>query len=96
MSDILTQVFATIEDRKAHPKPGSYTNSLFDAGDDEIIKKVGEEAAEVVLAAARQGDERLISELADLTYHCMVLLAARGLTPDDVSAELARRHIPRE
>lgn len=96
MSDILAQVFATIEDRKAHPKPGSYTNSLLDAGDDEIIKKVGEEAAEVVLAAARQGDERLISELADLTYHCMVLLAARGLTPDDVSAELARRHIPRE
>lgn len=96
MSDILAQVFATIEDRRAHPKPGSYTNSLFDAGDDEIIKKVGEEGAEVVLAAARQSNERLISELADLTYHCMVLLAARGLTPDDVSAELARRHIPRE
>lgn len=96
MSDILAQVFATIEDRKAHPRPGSYTNSLLDAGDDEIIKKIGEEAVEVVLAAARQGDERLISELADLTYHCMVLLAALGLTPDDVSAELARRHIPRE
>ncbi len=96
MSDILAQVFATIEDRKANPKPGSYTNSLFDAGDDEIIKKVGEEGAEVVLAAARQSDERLISELADLTYHCMVLLASRSLTPDDVSAELARRHIPRE
>lgn len=96
MSDILTQVFATIEDRKANPKPRSYTNSLFDAGEDEIIKKVGEEGAEVVLAAARQSDERLISELADLVYHCMVLLASRGLTPDDVSAELARRHIPRE
>lgn len=96
MSDILAQVFATIEDRKANPKPGSYTNSLFEAGEDEIIKKVGEEAAEVILAAARQGDERLISELADLAYHCMVLLAARGLSPDDVGAELERRHLPRE
>ncbi len=96
MSDILAQIFATIEDRKTNPKPGSYTNSLLEAGEDEIIKKVGEEAAEVILAAARQGDERLISELADLTYHCMVLLAARGLSPDDVRAELARRHLPRE
>ncbi len=96
MTDILAQVFATIEDRKANPKPGSYTNSLFDAGDDEIIKKVGEEAAEVILAAARQGNTRLVAELADLAYHCMVLLASRDLTPDDVYAELARRHIPRE
>lgn len=96
MTDILAQVFATIEDRKANPKAGSYTNSLFDAGDDEIIKKVGEEAAEVILAAARQGDARLVSELADLVYHCMVLLASRDLTLDDVYAELARRHIPRE
>ena len=96
MTDILAQVFATIQDRKTNPAPGSYTNSLFDAGEDEIIKKVGEEAAEVVLAAARQGDERLLSEMADLVYHCMVLLASRDLTPDDVRAELARRHIPRD
>jgi phosphoribosyl-ATP pyrophosphohydrolase len=94
-NDILTQVFATIEDRKAHPKPGSYTNSLFDAGEDEIVKKVGEEAVEVILAVKGQGDVRVISELADLAYHCLVLLAQRGLTPDDVAAELARRHIPR-
>jgi phosphoribosyl-ATP pyrophosphohydrolase len=91
---ILAHVFATIEDRKADPKPGSYTNSLLDAGEDEIVKKIGEEAVEVILAAKGQGDARVISELADLTYHCLVLLAQRGLTPDDVAAELERRHRP--
>ena len=96
MSDILAQVFATIRDRQAHPKEGSYTNHLLNAGEDEIVKKIGEEAVEVILAATRQGDERLISELADLTYHCLVLLAARGLAPDDVAAELERRHVPRD
>ncbi len=95
MSDILAQVFATIEDRKANPKPDSYTNHLLDTGADKIVQKIGEEAVEVVIAALNQGDERVISELADLTYHCLVLLASRGLTPDDVSAELAQRHIPR-
>ncbi len=94
MSDILARVFATITDRRANPRPGSYTNRLLDAGEDEIVKKIGEEAIEVILAAKGQGDQRLISELADLTYHCLVLLAARGLTPDDVAAELERRHRP--
>ncbi len=91
---IIAQVFATIEDRRDHPRPGSYTNRLLDAGEDEIVKKIGEEAVEVILAAKGQGDERVISELADLTYHCLVLLAQRGLSPDDVRAELARRHLP--
>lgn len=94
MSDILRHVFATIEDRKAHPKPGSYTNHLFDAGEDEIVKKIGEEAVEVILAAKGQGDERVISELADLAYHCLVLLSSRNLTPDHVAAELEHRHRP--
>jgi len=94
VSDILARVFATITDRRAHPRPGSYTNRLLEAGEDEIVKKIGEEAIEVILAAKGQGDQRVISELADLTYHCLVLLAARGLTPDDVAAELERRHRP--
>lgn len=94
MTDILAQVFAIIEDRKTNPKPGSYTNRLLDEGEDEIVKKIGEEAVEVILAAKGQGNERLISELADLTYHCLVLLAQRGLSPDDVAAELAKRYNP--
>jgi phosphoribosyl-ATP pyrophosphohydrolase len=95
MTDTLNSVFQTIKDRQASPKAGSYTNKLLDAGIDEITKKVGEEAIEVIIAAQHQGNERLISELADLTYHCLVLMAQMGLSPDDVAAELQRRHIPR-
>lgn len=94
MSDIIAKVFDIIQDRRANPKPGSYTNQLFSQGEDEIVKKIGEEAVEVILAVKGQGDERIISELADLTYHCLVLLAQRGLTPDDIAAELERRHKP--
>ncbi len=94
MTDMLAQVFAIIEDRKANPKTGSYTNRLLEAGEDEIVKKIGEEAVEVILAVKGQGDERVVSELADLAYHCLVLLAQRGLSPDDVAAELERRYRP--
>lgn len=89
--DILARVFAVIQDRQANPQPGSYTNHLLASGEDEIVKKIGEEAVEVILAVKGQGDPRVISELADLTYHCLVLLAQRGLTPDDVGTELERR-----
>ncbi len=88
---IIASLFDTIIDRQANPRPGSYTVKLLEAGEDEILKKVGEEAMEVILAAKGQGDERLVSEVADLFYHLLVLLAARGLTPDDVEAELVRR-----
>jgi phosphoribosyl-ATP pyrophosphohydrolase len=95
MTSTLDMLFQTITDRQREPKPGSYTNSLLDAGLDEISKKVGEEAIEVIIAAQRQGHERLISELADLTYHCLVLMAQQGVTPAEVVAELAKRHQPR-
>ncbi len=95
MSDFLDTLFAIIEDRKANPVEGSYTNSLFEAGLSRITQKVGEEAVEVLVAAHAQSDERLIEELADLTYHSLVLLAYKGLTPDAVRAELERRHRPR-
>ncbi len=83
---------AIIQERKANPRPGSYTASLFTAGEDEIVKKVGEEVVEVILAVKGQGDERVISETADLFYHLLVLLAQRGLTLEQVEAELERRH----
>ena len=91
MSDVLETLFATILDRQANPRPGSYTVRLLDAGEDKILKKVGEEAVEVILAAKGEGEERLISEVADLFYHLLVLLAAQGLTLADVEAELVRR-----
>lgn len=89
---MLPKLFSIIQDRQANPKPGSYTNQLLAAGEDEIVKKVGEEAVEVILAVKGQGNERVVSEVADLLYHTLVLLAARGLTLADVEAELARRH----
>lgn len=85
---------AIVQERKANPPPGSYTARLLAAGEDEMLKKVGEEAMEIILAAKGQGNERLISETADLVYHLLVLLAARGLTLADVEAELERRHRP--
>jgi len=88
---VLQTLFATILDRQANRPPGSYTAYLLDAGEDEVLKKIGEEAMEVILAAKGQGDERLVAEVADLFYHLLVLLAARGLTLADVEAELVRR-----
>jgi phosphoribosyl-ATP pyrophosphohydrolase len=91
VSDVLSTLWNTIEDRKAQPRAGSYTASLFEAGLPRMAQKVGEEAVETAVAALSEGDDRLLYEMADLVYHCMVLLAAKGLTWADVEAELARR-----
>jgi phosphoribosyl-ATP pyrophosphohydrolase len=89
---MLHELFAIIEERKAHPAAGSYTNQLLSQGEDEIVKKIGEEAIEVIIAAKSQGDQRVIEETADLLYHTLVLLASRGLHLSDVEDELRRRH----
>ncbi|HUX76533.1 MAG TPA: phosphoribosyl-ATP diphosphatase [Anaerolineae bacterium] len=91
MSDVLDTLFATVLDRQANPRPGSYTAQLLRAGEDQVLKKVGEEAMEVILATKGQGNDRVISEVADLFYHVLVLLAARGLTLAAVEDELVRR-----
>jgi phosphoribosyl-ATP pyrophosphohydrolase len=85
-------LFDIIEDRKKNPSEKSYTTSLFNDGLPKIAQKVGEEGTEVVVAALAQDDGRLIEEIADLTYHTLVLLSARGLTPADVLAKLEQRH----
>ena len=87
----LNNLYRTILDRKTNPKPGSYTNSLFDSGLPRIAQKVGEEATEVVVAALSQEDARLVDEIADLAYHVLVLMAEKGITPEDVAGELERR-----
>ena len=89
MLDELTQI---IEARKGNPQPGSYTSQLFSEGEDAILKKVGEEAMEVILAAKGQGNQRLVEEVADLFYHTLVLLSLKGLSLADIEAELSRRH----
>jgi phosphoribosyl-ATP pyrophosphohydrolase len=85
-------LFDVIEDRKKNPSEKSYTTNLFNEGLPKIAQKVGEEGTEVVVAALAQGDQRLIEEVADLTYHTLVLLSARGLTPAHITAELEKRH----
>jgi len=91
MKNVIQTLFQTIEERKQNPIPGSYTASLFEMGEDEILKKIGEEAVEVIIAAANQGDERIVSEMADMLYHSLVLLAARDLQWTDIETELANR-----
>jgi len=88
---IIDELFAVIEDRKENPKEGSYTNYLFEKGIDKILKKVGEEAAEVIIAAKNAAADEIRYESADLIYHLLVMLSERGLTPGEVFAELEKR-----
>lgn len=90
----LDELYKIICDRRDHPAPESYTARLFSQGEDEILKKVGEEAMEIILAAKGQGNQRLTEEIADLTYHLLVLMAAHNLTPEDIRQELGLRHRP--
>lgn len=88
---VFTQVYDVIMDRKLHPKEGSYTNYLFDKGIDKILKKCGEEATEIVIAAKNPDSEELKYEISDFLYHMMVLMAECGLDWNDVVKELAHR-----
>ena len=88
---VLQDVMSIILDRKDNPKEGSYTNYLFDKGIDKILKKIGEEATEIVIAAKNPEPEESKYEIADFLYHVMVLMALKGLTWEDVMEELANR-----
>ena len=89
--EILVELYETIKKRKDNPKEGSYTNYLFDNGMDKILKKVGEETAEVIIAAKNQSKEELVYEISDLFYHISVLMADIGLNYTDIFDELERR-----
>ena len=88
---VFESVYHTIMDRKEYPKEGSYTNYLFEKGIDKILKKVGEEAAEIIIAAKNPNPEELKYEMCDFLYHMMVLMAERGITWDDIMEEMAKR-----
>ena len=88
---VFQDVYDVIADRKLHPKEGSYTNYLFDKGIDKILKKVGEEATEIVIAAKNPDPEEIKYEISDFLYHVMVLMAERGVTWEDITEELANR-----
>jgi len=88
---VLEDVYQVISDRKANPKEGSYTNYLFDKGIDKILKKIGEEATEIVIAAKNPDPEEIKYEVSDFLYHVMVLMVERGVTWEDITRELANR-----
>ena len=90
-NDILQRLTGTIAARKSAATESSYVAKLFSKGEDAILKKIGEEATEVLLAAKSGDKAHLVYETADLWFHCMVLLAQHGLSADDVLQELARR-----
>ena len=88
---VLEDVYDIILDRKAHPKEGSYTNYLFDKGIDKILKKVGEEATEIVIAAKNPDPEEVKYEISDFLYHMMVLMVEKGVSWEEIVEELAKR-----
>jgi phosphoribosyl-ATP pyrophosphohydrolase len=91
MSDILQQLAQVLEQRKQESADKSYVACLYAKGLDTILKKIGEEAAETIIAGKGGDKQQIIYETADLWFHCMVLLASQGLGPDDVLSELQRR-----
>ncbi len=86
-------LYNLIKGRKDDPKEGSYTTYLFSKGLDKILKKIGEECTEVIIAGAKEDKEETIYELADLIYHCMVLMVNADITLEDVTEELSKRHV---
>lgn len=91
MSEILSRLAETLESRKQADPSSSYVAKLYAKGLDAILKKIGEEATETVIAAKGGDREQVVYEMADLWFHSLILLAQQGLHPDDVLAELARR-----
>lgn len=89
--DIISELFDVIKSRKENPMEGSYTNYLFDKGLDKILKKVGEESAEVIIAAKNQDKDELANEICDLTYHVLVLIAEQGLELSKIREGLEKR-----
>lgn len=89
--NIIEELYAVIEDRKANPVDGSYTNYLMSQGIDKIVKKVGEEAVETAIAAAHNSKEDTANEIADVTYHLLVLMVQMGITLEDMEAVLRNR-----
>lgn len=90
-NDIIQELYSVILDRREKRRAGSYTAYLFEQGEDKILKKIGEEAAEVIIAAKNNSRPALTGEVADLVYHLLVLLAWHDIAPSDVLTELSIR-----
>ena len=88
----MQEVYETIIDRRDHPVEKSYTYYLFEQGIDKVLKKVGEECSETIIAAKNGDNAETIGEIADLAYHVMVLMAMQNITPQDIENKLTERH----
>ena len=86
-------LYQLIRGRKTSPQEGSYTTYLFEKGLDKILKKVGEECTDVIIGACKEDKEETVYEIADLTYHVMVMMVQMGITVEDVTKELEKRHV---
>ena len=91
LAKVLNDLYDVIQDRRLNPVEGSYTNYLFEKGQDKILKKVGEEAVETVIASKNQEKKEIVYEMGDLWYHCLVLLAYHNITPEELFNELMKR-----
>jgi len=91
LAKVLNDLYEVIQDRRLNPVEGSYTNYLFEKGQDKILKKVGEEAVETVIASKNQEKKEIVYEMGDLWYHCLVLLAYHNITPEELFNELMKR-----
>lgn len=92
IAEIMNELYSVIQDRRIHPVEGSYTNYLFEKGHDKILKKVGEEAVETIIASKNADTHEIIYEMGDLWYHCLVLLAYHNISPEAIFRELFERH----
>lgn len=92
MNDVLDELYEVAVERRQNPQEGSYTCYLFEKGLDKILKKVGEESAETIIAAKNGIKEDTVGEISDLLFHLVVMMANEGITPAEVKEELARRH----
>ncbi|MFX3625247.1 MAG: phosphoribosyl-ATP diphosphatase [Ectobacillus sp.] len=91
MTNIVKELYEDIVSRKENPIAESYTNYLFTKGEDKILKKIGEESTEVVIAAKGSDKTELVNELVDLAYHCLVLMAEKGVSLEEIEEEMKRR-----
>ncbi|MGH0429928.1 phosphoribosyl-ATP diphosphatase [Bacillus hominis] len=92
MENVFKLLYETIEERKGNPLPESYTNYLFSKGEDKILKKIGEECTEVIIASKNNDKEELVKEMVDVLYHCFVLLAEKNIALEDVMREVKERN----
>jgi phosphoribosyl-ATP pyrophosphohydrolase len=90
--EFLRELSQIIEERRQNPRPDSYTCKLLASGENEILKKIGEEAIEVILAAKAQGRQRIVEEASDLMYHLLVMFSLKEISLEEIEAELRRRH----